>query len=103
MAWRERKSGILEDMAPQTRGPKANPDYGESKLRRDNARLTLDFRYFEISSTDELLTQQNRSTRGGYSPEAEAWRAAAVIQATISTDVTKAHGSVVSGSQIQAK
>jgi transposase len=50
--WRqERKSGILEGLAPQKRGPKskANPLTAENqKLRRDNDRLTARLRKAEI-------------------------------------------------------
>jgi transposase-like protein len=50
--WRqERKSGILEGLAPQKRGPKskANPLTAENqKLRRDNDRLTDRLRKAEI-------------------------------------------------------
>jgi transposase len=50
--WRqERKSGILEGLAPQKRGPKskANPLTAENqKLRRDNERLTDRLRKAEI-------------------------------------------------------
>jgi transposase len=50
--WRqERKSGILEGLAPQRRGPKskANPLTTENqKLRRDNERLTDRLRKAEI-------------------------------------------------------
>ena len=52
--WRqERKSGILEGLAPQKRGPKskANPLTAENqKLRRDNERLTDRLRKAEIVS-----------------------------------------------------
>ena len=50
--WRqERKSGILEGLAPQKRGPKSkvNPLTAENqKLRRDNDRLTDRLRKAEI-------------------------------------------------------
>ena len=50
--WRqERKSGILEGLAPQKRGPKSkvNPLTAENqKLRRDNERLTDRLRKAEI-------------------------------------------------------
>ena len=50
--WRqERKSGILEGLAPQKRGPKskANPLTGENqKLRRENERLTDRLRKAEL-------------------------------------------------------
>jgi transposase-like protein len=50
--WRqERKSGILEGLAPQKRGPKSktNPLKAENqKLRRDNERLTDRLRKAEI-------------------------------------------------------
>ena len=50
--WRkERKTGILEGLAPQKRGPKskANPLTAENqKLQRDNARLTDRLRNAEI-------------------------------------------------------
>ena len=50
--WREeRKSGILEGLTPQKRGPKAkvNPLSGEiQKLQRDNERLTDRLRKAEI-------------------------------------------------------
>ena len=50
--WRkERKSGILEGLAPQKRGPKSktNPLAAENqKLRRDNERLTDRLRKAEI-------------------------------------------------------
>ena len=50
--WRqERKSGILEGLAPQKRGPKskANPLTAENqKLRRDNERLTDRLRKAEL-------------------------------------------------------
>ncbi len=50
--WRqERKSGILEGLAPQKRGPKskAHPLTAENqKLRRDNERLTDRLRKAEI-------------------------------------------------------
>ena len=50
--WRqERKSGIIDGLAPQKRGPKAkaNPLTAENqKLRRDNERLTVRLRKAEI-------------------------------------------------------
>ena len=50
--WRqERKSGILEGLAPQKRGPKSNANpltVENEKLRRDNERLTDRLRKAEI-------------------------------------------------------